>query len=98
LQINLGNNLIFDISYKILIQDGVKVKLTLNELSLLELFIKNRNRMMSTHEIKTNIWENEYASDGALKSLLHKLRKKIGKDTIISTSGVGFKIIIQNNI
>ncbi len=70
------------------------VSLSTKELSLLEYFIKHHNRVISHEEFKDNIWSDniDYASDAALKNILTKLRKKIGKDSIKNISGVGFKI------
>jgi two-component system, OmpR family, response regulator VanR len=67
--------------------------LTSKELDLLSFLIKNSNRIVSTDELKANIWEDCFeATDSALKNLLNKLRKKIGKESIINISGVGYRL------
>jgi DNA-binding response OmpR family regulator len=87
----INSNVKFDISHKILYVDNNIKKLSINETNLLELFIKNKNRTVSTEEIKNYIWNDSYhATDTALKSLLHKIRQKIGKDSIKNVSGIGY--------
>ena len=84
-----------DVLYKKLIQKdtNTEISLTSKELALLDYLIKNSNRVVSHEELKVNMWEDEFeATDSALKNLLNKLRKKIGKETISNISGVGFRI------
>jgi len=74
-------------------EDNKEHTLTAKEIELLELLIVNSNRVLSHEEIKNEIWEDSYTiTDSALKNLINKLRKKIGKDSIKNISGVGFKI------
>ena len=67
--------------------------LTAKELYLLDLLIKNHHKVLSIQELKLAIWEDEFeATDSALKNLLNKLRKKIGKESIINISSVGYRL------
>ena len=71
---------------------NLEISLTAKEIDLLDYLIKN-NRVVASEELKTAIWENEYeATESALKNLLNKIRKKIGKESIINISGVGYKL------
>lgn len=73
------------------------IPLTSNEILLLDFLIIHDQRLISQEEIKATIWEDEeYATDSALKNLISKLRKKIGKNSIINTSGFGYKIDYNN--
>ena len=75
--------------------DNKEISLTSKELLLLDYLIKFNNRVISHDELKINIWEDIFdTSDSALKNLLNKLRKKIGKEVISNISGVGFRIQI----
>lgn len=94
LHIKLNDELVYDISYKALFRNEHEIKLTPKELLLLELLIKNRNKTISANEIKALLWED--GSDSALKSLIYKLRLKIGKETLLSSSGIGFKLKISS--
>lgn len=93
--ISFKNNIQYNVLHKKLIDSSndKEITLTSKELTLLELLIKNSNRVLSTDELKTSIWEDEFeATDSALKNLLNKLRKKIGKESIINISSVGYRL------
>ena len=73
--------------------DGLVSAVLLKELDLIDFFIKNNNRIISSDELKLNIWEDSLeATDSALKNLLTKVRKKIGKESITNISGVGYRL------
>lgn len=72
-----------------------EIDLTAKEIHLLEYLIEHSNKVVSHEEIKAHIWEDSFeATDSALKNLLNKLRKKIGKNSIKNISGVGFRLHI----
>jgi len=87
----LSDSVKYDFLHKILYDDDSIKKLSTNETNLLDFFIENKHRTLHIQEIKNCIWDDEYyATDTALKSLLHKLRQKIGKDAIQNVSGIGY--------
>lgn len=93
--INFEDNISYNVMNKNLYSriDNKDIDLTAKEINLLEYFIENNSRVISHEEIKNEIWEDSLdASDSALKNLLNKLRKKIGKNSIKNISGVGFKV------
>lgn len=93
--ISFKNNINYNVLHKKLLDTtkNEELSLTSKELTLLDFLIKNSNRIVSSEELKSYLWEDEYeATDSALKNLLNKLRKKIGKDSIINTSGVGYRL------
>lgn len=93
--ISFKNNIAYNVLHKKLIDstNNEEISLTSKELNLLDLLIQNSNRVISAEELKTYIWEDEYeATDSALKNLLNKLRKKIGKESIINISSVGYRL------
>ncbi len=70
-----------------------EISLTAKEIHLLDYLIQNNQRVVSHEELKNNIWENSFdATDSALKNLLTKIRKKIGKNGIKNIPGIGFRI------
>lgn len=95
--ISFPDNINYNVLQKKLFNTNKKEEITLTskEVLLLDYLIKFNNRVVPHDELKNNIWEDIYdASDSALKNLLNKLRKKIGKETIVNISGVGFRIKI----
>lgn len=95
--IEFQNGVKYDI-LKNSIEDTQKNKHTLTNLEkrLLKILIKNKNRTVPTEEIKLYVWEDEYPSESALKSLLNKIRSKIGKDSIENISGVGYNLKLKS--
>ncbi len=96
--VNFGNNIQYNVIEKRLFttDDNKEISLTSKELHLLDELIKNHNRHLSNEELKTLIWEDPFdASDSALKNILNKLRKKIGKDSIKNLSGIGYQIVFS---
>jgi DNA-binding response OmpR family regulator len=93
--INFPENIKYNVLHKKLYDTKIdqEITLTSKELLLLDYLIKFNNRVISHDELKLNIWEDNFdATDSALKNLLNKLRKKIGKKSISNISGVGFRI------
>lgn len=85
------NGIEYNMEKKLLSINNQEVKLTHYEIKLLTILIEKQNNTVPTDEIKSCVWDDPYdATDLALKSLLHKLRKKIGKDSIKNISGVGY--------
>ena len=94
--ISFPNNINYNVLHKKLYSTikNKEITLTLKELLLLDYLIKFNNRVVSHEELMLNIWNDNFeATDSALKNLLNKLRKKIGKESISNISGVGFRII-----
>ena len=93
--INFPNNINYNVLQKKLFNtlENKEIGLTSKEILLLDYLIKFNNRVIPQEELKINIWEDMFdASDSALKNLLNKVRKKIGKESIKNISGVGYRI------
>ncbi|WP_198304149.1 response regulator transcription factor [Arcobacter vandammei] len=93
--ISFKNGIEFNVLHKKLFckEKNEEVPLTSKELVLLEYLINNSNRVLSIDELKNYIWEDELeATESAFKNLLNKLRNKIGKESILNISGVGYRL------
>lgn len=77
--------------------NGETYPLTAKEIKLLNYLIKNKLRRISKEELKLHLWDEDADYDGALKSLISKLRIKIGKKTIENISGVGYRVMLSDN-
>ncbi|WP_172802483.1 response regulator transcription factor [Poseidonibacter parvus] len=86
-----------DIKYnyleKTILHNNKTEVLTKTESRLLELLLTNKNKIVSIKEIKKVIWSDKEVSESAFKSLLNRLSKKIGKDTISNSFGIGYGLI-----
>ena len=73
-----------------LTQKGLKYKLAKKESGLLELLVRNRGRLVSREQIENTLYDQTPMSEAALKNLVLKLRKKVGKERIANVHSVGF--------
>ena len=90
------NEIIYNQTNSILYEKNIEKDLTQSERKLLDYFILHKDRTVSIDEIKLYIWnDSDKATDSAFKSLLNKLRHKIGQDSIKNVSGVGYHLVIQ---
>ncbi len=80
-EIILGD-LVINLAGKTLLKKGEPVKLTKIELSILELFLKNRNRVFSLEQIYTSVWGEESIlnAESTVSVHIRNLRGKIEDD------------------
>jgi len=92
----LVRQVIEDVSYnylsKCLVKNEIITPLTKNEILVFELLLSQRGKLI-TYETFFNVLEEEM-SDGALKNLMLRLRKKIGEDrSIRNLSKIGYTLL-----
>ncbi|OCL82465.1 response regulator transcription factor [Arcobacter porcinus] len=87
----------FNLSSKKLFNKDIEIKLSKKELSLLELFIMNRNKDITIENIMSHCWSDIFieTSLDSVKSLVSNLRKKLPKNTLVNVYGVGY--ILKNS-
>lgn len=93
---SVSEDLPYDYSYdfdtKILTCRGEVIKLNKKEIAFFELLIQNRHRVVTYVEFQNYIWQDDFMSSEALKSLVRNIRQKFPKDYIINLSGVGYRL------
>lgn len=72
------------------------VKLTKNEISLLEFFIKNANQVIHQETLDFVINPEKPLSYQASKNIIYRLRKKIGKNTIENIQSIGYTFNLKS--
>ena len=86
-------NLLIDIDLKKVTQDSKELILTQKEYELLLFLVKNKNALVSNSMIEEQLWnDEEYINSNVIQVTIYNLRKKIGKDFIKSSRGLGYKI------
>lgn len=78
---------------KVLIHNGKEVALTKKELSFISLLMRNVGALVSHEEIKKNVWINSKVSDAAIRTLIKRIRDKVGPNFIKNIPGLGYKIV-----
>jgi two-component system, OmpR family, response regulator VanR len=72
----------------------INIPMTQKEISALNLLLKHSNSIVSRDTLEYHISPDMHMSDAAYKNFIYRLRKKIGKDNLISLSGIGLKIVL----
>ncbi len=100
-------NITIDHSAHVVKNNGIPVKLTSTEYSLLALLAKNENKVLTHQFILREIWGPGYIEQSQyLRVFIAQLRKKIENDPnhpkiIITESGIGYRLVGEettNNI
>lgn len=73
---------------------GEIVLLNKFEIELLDLLLLNKNKIVNKTTVEHILNPDEPMSEAAYKNLIYRLRKKIGKENIVSVSGLGIKLLI----
>ena len=68
--------------------------LSIKEYRLVDSLIHNSNRVLSYEAIEERVWEGEYMSSNALRTLIKKVRQKTCKDFIKNVTSFGYKVEI----
>ena len=69
---------------------GNKITLTQKENLLINLFLINKNEVVSYENIQNYVWEGNYASLDAIRTLIRRLRKKFDISYISASSNRGY--------
>ena len=92
--LTLGH-LSINIETKSVMHDSKIIELTAKEYELLMFLIKNRNGFVSNSMIEEQLWNmQEYINSNVIQVTIYHLRKKLGKELIKSTRGLGYKIAV----
>ncbi len=86
---------VMDLDTKTAVRGGKKIELTLKEFALMEIFLKNKNKLLSRDYIIEKVWNIDFETGtNIIDVYVNYLRKKIDKDfepKIIHTKfGFGF--------
>lgn len=76
-------------------KDRETISLSHSEMALLNLLVDQKNKLVDRSAIEHHLFPDEPMSDASYKNLIYRLRKKIGKEHIVTVSGMG--IILKMN-
>jgi len=86
-------DLSIELERKIVTRQGKEIKLSAKEYELLMFLLKYKNSMVSNRMIEEQLWNNQtYISSNVIQVTVYNLRKKLGKEFIESSRGLGYKI------
>ena len=76
-------------------KNSKNIELTAKEYELLLFLIKHKNGFVSNAMIEEQLWNNqEYINSNVIQVTIYHLRKKLGKEFIKSSRGLGYKIAL----
>jgi two-component system OmpR family response regulator len=85
--------IVFDSRTNKVLNNGMPVSLTAQEIAVLSYLFHNAGRMVSRTELSEHIYEYDGDRDSnTIAVFVNRLRKKLGKELIISARGQGYQI------
>lgn len=69
-----------------------EIKLAKKEILFLDLFVKDRHRVVSFSELEEYVWEGEETSAMNMRALIKRLRKKLPEGAILMIKEVGYRL------
>jgi DNA-binding response OmpR family regulator len=91
--VGLPAGFLLDRSARAVLQDGQRVPLTPQEFAVLDLLVRNRGKIVSRGEIDQVIHPHGEADvSNVIDVIILRLRKKLGRDRIVTRRGQGFLI------
>jgi len=94
--IDLGFGFRFDMKDQTLYKHEHEIVLTSKEKLLLTLFVNNLNKTVTSDMIHEYVWDNKEMEAVSIRSMIHKLQKKIKSGIIVNIRGVGYKLISKS--
>jgi len=96
--VNISDAVTYNSEYEELNVNGVAKRLRKKEKRLLNLFLNNINKTLTTEKIENYVWENEIKDSYPLRQLINDLRKHFdnGENFIFANRGIGYKFEIKN--
>ncbi|MDA8587348.1 response regulator transcription factor [Rhodobacteraceae bacterium] len=88
--------IVFDSRTNKVLNNGMPVSLTAQELAVLDYMFHNAGRMISRTELSEHIYEYDGDRDSnTIAVFVNRLRKKLGKDLIKSARGQGYQLSLD---
>lgn len=94
--VNLKDNFKYDIlKEKLYNERNEDIKLAKKEILLLDLFTKNRDKIVSFEQIEQYVWEGNLTTNENIRALIKRLRKKLPSESILSQGGMGYILFLK---
>ncbi|WP_428023021.1 response regulator transcription factor [Arcobacter sp.] len=92
-KIMLDENLFFNPSDRRVYKDNSDMNLPMKVVDLLELFLENRDKIVTKEMIVSRLWsvEEDY-SEGSIRVYINHVKKIFTKEKIVNIKGVGYKL------
>ena len=91
--VDLGYDFSFNLLEQTLFKSSFEIELTIKEKLLLSLLVKNINNTVTNEMIHEYVWDSKEMEAVSMRTIVHKLKKKLKNGMIINLRGVGYKLI-----
>jgi DNA-binding response OmpR family regulator len=92
--ITISQNTLFDATNNQIIKGEQNFSIAKKESEFLNYLVTNRNRIISKEELTQNLWSFEnMPSDATLRVYIRNLRALIGKESIKTIRGMGYRLV-----
>lgn len=89
----LNDGVYYDVIKKCVINDNEEIRLTKNEIKLIELLLDKKGNVATIEEIEYRVFpDSDEFKYGAIKNLISRLRKKIGEKTVVNIYELGYQL------
>ncbi len=92
-KVDLGYGFSYDFKTQSLYQQDHEIILSQNEKLLLDLFVNHIGNTVTIEMIHDYVWGGKAVESVSMRSLMHKLHKKLKNGMIINIRGVGYKLV-----
>jgi len=93
MKINLGYDFNFDLIEEKLFKHNHEIELTIKEKLLLTLLVKNINNTVTNEMIHEYVWDSKEMEAVSMRTIIHKLKKKLKNGMIANQRGIGYKLL-----
>ncbi len=91
--IDLGYDFSFNLLEQTLFKSNFEIELTSKEKLLLSLLVKNINNTVTNEMIHEYVWDSKEMEAVSMRTIVHKLKKKLKNGMILNLRAVGYKLI-----
>lgn len=91
--VDLGYDFSFNLLDQTLFKSNNEIELTSKEKLLLSLLVKNINNTVTNEMIHEYVWDSKEMEAVSMRTIVHKLKKKLKNGMILNLRAIGYKLI-----
>lgn len=91
-EVIIMKNLTYNLTDKVLLQNGLPLNLSTREFKLIDILARNINNIVNDELIILEVWGGENANLVSLRTLIYKLRKRFPSLPLVTYSKMGYML------
>ena len=88
----LKSGAIINLDKKVVMKENARILMTKKEYDLLFLLLSNKQAILSKEQIEETLWNGDIVAESGVRTLMKKLRSKIGEESIRTIKNLGYII------